>query len=100
MGNSTDVPLDQRLSIWVELVPRLLAHLEIEHVALVSHCAGTIYLLNTLFYCRELLHPKKPFVAFLGISFFCFFKSPLLSLQSVIDTSTFKLSANKDSTLG
>ncbi|KAE8415052.1 hypothetical protein BDV36DRAFT_263764 [Aspergillus pseudocaelatus] len=66
MGNSTDVPLDQRLSVWVELVPRLLAHLEIEHVALVSHCAGTIYLLNTLFYCRELLHPEKPFVAFLA----------------------------------
>ncbi|KAJ1709607.1 Alpha/Beta hydrolase protein [Aspergillus flavus] len=66
MGNSTDVPLDQRLSIWIELVPRLLAHLEIEHVALVSHCAGTIYLLNTLFYCRELLHPERPFVAFLA----------------------------------
>ncbi|KAB8263268.1 hypothetical protein BDV32DRAFT_4143 [Aspergillus pseudonomiae] len=66
MGNSTDVPLDQRLSTWIELVPRLLAHLEVDHVALVSHCAGTIYLLNTLFHCRDLLHPERPFVAFLA----------------------------------
>ena len=87
MGNSTDVPLDQRLSIWIELVPRLLAHLEIEHVALVSHCAGTIYLLNTLFYCRELLHPERPFVAFLGNSF--------TSIGIL-----FALSTDKDSALG
>ncbi|KAE8356357.1 Alpha/Beta hydrolase protein [Aspergillus coremiiformis] len=65
-GNTTDVPLAQRLSIWIELVPHLLAHLGIQHVALVSHCAGTIYLLNTLVHCREMLHPEKPFVAFLA----------------------------------
>ncbi|KAE8392932.1 Alpha/Beta hydrolase protein [Aspergillus alliaceus] len=66
MGDSTDVPLDQRLPIWLELVPRLLTHLGIEHVALVSHSLGTIYLLNTLFYCRQYLHPVRPFVAFLA----------------------------------
>ncbi|KAE8381251.1 Alpha/Beta hydrolase protein [Aspergillus bertholletiae] len=66
MGNSSDVPLDKRLSIWVELVPRFLAHLGIDHVALVSHSAGTLYLLNTLFHCRELLHPERPFVALLA----------------------------------
>ncbi|KAF7590645.1 hypothetical protein BBP40_002597 [Aspergillus hancockii] len=66
MGNTTDVPLHQRVSIWIELVPKLLAHLGIEHVALVSHCAGTLYLLNTLYHCRDLLHPERPFVAFLA----------------------------------
>ncbi|KAJ6004376.1 hypothetical protein N7522_006021 [Penicillium canescens] len=59
MGGSTDVPLVQRMSIWVELVPRLLAHLGIQHVALASHSAGTMYLLNTLYHCRDLLYPNN-----------------------------------------
>ncbi|KAL2133771.1 hypothetical protein VTI74DRAFT_1708 [Chaetomium olivicolor] len=63
MGHSTDVPLRQRVNIWIELVPRLLAHLRIEHVALASHSAGTIYLLNTLLRCRNILHPNRPLVA-------------------------------------
>lgn len=69
MGRSTDVPLDQRISIWVELVPSLLQHLGIRHVSLVSHSAGTMYLLNTLYHCRSLLHPDRPFVALLGLIF-------------------------------
>lgn len=67
MGKSTNVPLDKRVSIWVELVPRLLEHLSIKHVALMSHSAGTVFLLNTLVECRDILHPTKPFVALLGI---------------------------------
>lgn len=63
MGHSTDVPLRQRLDVWVELVPRLLAHLQIQHVTLAAHSAGTIYLLNTLVRCRDILHPNKPLVA-------------------------------------
>ncbi|KAJ5788668.1 hypothetical protein N7457_003658 [Penicillium paradoxum] len=66
MGNSTDVPLAQRVSVWVETVPRLLAHLGIQHVALASHSAGTIYLLNTLYCCRDILHPEKPMVSLLA----------------------------------
>ncbi|CAJ2500424.1 Uu.00g032770.m01.CDS01 [Anthostomella pinea] len=66
MGSSTDVPLEQRVPVWVELVPQLLAHLGIEHVALVSHSAGAIYLLNTLYHCRGLLDPERPFVAFMA----------------------------------
>jgi hypothetical protein len=66
MGNSTDVPLVQRVSAWVEIVPRLLAHLDIQHVSLASHSAGTIYLLNTLYYCRDILRPDKPMVTLLG----------------------------------
>jgi pimeloyl-ACP methyl ester carboxylesterase len=73
MGHSTDVPLHQRISVWVELVPRLLAHLGIAHVALASHSAGTIYLLNTLSCCRHVLHPDTPFMALLGTYVSCRF---------------------------
>lgn len=65
MGGSTDVPLAQRVSTWIETVPRLLAHLGIQHVALVSHSAGTMYLFNTLSYCRDSLYPDAP-VTLLG----------------------------------
>jgi pimeloyl-ACP methyl ester carboxylesterase len=66
MGHSTDVPLSQRLNIWIELVPRFLAYLQIEHVTLASHSAGTIYLLNTLIRCRDILHPNTPLVVLVG----------------------------------
>ena len=69
MGGSTDVPLAQRVAVWVELVPRLLAHLGIQRVALVSHSAGTIYLLNTLAYCRDILYLDRPAVTFLCMYF-------------------------------
>jgi hypothetical protein len=69
MGHSTDVPLAQRVTTWIELVPRLLAHLQIEHVALASHSAGTIYLLNTLIRCRDILDPNRPLVALVGMVF-------------------------------
>lgn len=76
MGASTNVPLAQRIAIWVDMLPRLLAHLGIPRVNLVSHSAGTIYLLNTWAQCRELVGPV---VAFLGnfhpypSLFFCLF---------------------------
>lgn len=66
IGSSTDVKLAQRVNIWVELVPQLLAHLGISHVSLVSHSAGTIYLLNTLYSCRDILSPTRPYAALLG----------------------------------
>lgn len=66
MGNSTNVPIEQRVRLWVKLVPRLLAHLAVDHVVLLSHSSGTIYLLNTLYHCREVLHPERPYVALLG----------------------------------
>ncbi|KAI9039374.1 uncharacterized protein KD926_009517 [Aspergillus affinis] len=66
MGASTSVPLERRVPVWIDLVPRLLAHLNIPHVALASHSAGMIYLLNTLYHCREILHPERPYVAFLA----------------------------------
>lgn len=69
MGHTTDVPLNQRISIWIELVPLLLAHLGIQHVALGSHSAGTLYMLNTLAHWRDILDPENPLVISLGKSF-------------------------------
>lgn len=66
MGNTTDVLLAKRVSVWIEIVPRILAHLGIQHVALASHSAGTFYLLNTLYSCREILDPQNPTVTLLG----------------------------------
>ncbi|KAF4263221.1 hypothetical protein KXV89_000350 [Aspergillus fumigatus] len=63
MGASTNVPLAQRIAIWVDMLPRLLAHLGIPRVNVVSHSAGTIYLLNTWAQCRELVGPVVAFLA-------------------------------------
>ncbi|KAJ5122791.1 hypothetical protein N7448_003923 [Penicillium atrosanguineum] len=63
MGASTDVPLSQRVSTWVDLVPRLLAYLGIARVNLVAHSAGTVFLLNIWAQCRELLNPDIFFLA-------------------------------------
>lgn len=67
MGHSTSIPLKQRVNVWIEVVPPLLAHLQIEHVALASHSSGTIYLLNTLVRCRGILDPNRPVVALVGM---------------------------------
>ncbi|KAJ4147064.1 hypothetical protein LMH87_001616 [Akanthomyces muscarius] len=66
IGQSTDVPIAQRISTWVEVVPKLLAHLDIPHVALASHSAGTIYLLNTLYSCRQILSPTRPYAVLMA----------------------------------
>ncbi|KAB8664834.1 hypothetical protein FH972_026258 [Carpinus fangiana] len=65
LGGSTGVPTAQRLAVWLETVPALLAHLNIQHVALASHSAGTIYCLNTLLQLSGIL-PKRPYVALLA----------------------------------
>jgi pimeloyl-ACP methyl ester carboxylesterase len=66
MGASTDVPLNQRIATWVDLLPRLLAYLGIARVNLVAHSAGTMYLLNTWAQCRELVEPE---ITVLGLYF-------------------------------
>lgn len=58
--------MEQRIPIWLELVPKLLEHLHIKNVSLVSHSAGTMYLLNTLATHRDILEPQRPFVALYG----------------------------------
>lgn len=63
------MPLRERLPVWLETVPALLQALDVKHVSLVSHSAGTLYLLNTLDTHRNILHPEAPYVALLGLSF-------------------------------
>lgn len=85
MGNSTDVPLAQRISTWIETVPRLLAHVGIQHVSLASHSAGTMYLLNTLYYYRDILYPEKPMVTLLGMLHFPQISLFLLGTLLILD---------------
>lgn len=66
MGGSASVPRESRVAIWLELVPLLLKHLSIEHVSLISHSAGIIYLLNTLVAHRDILDPAYPYIACIG----------------------------------
>lgn len=47
-------------------MPAFLQALRIEHVALMSHSSGTIYNMNLLWHCRQILHPERPLVCFLG----------------------------------
>ena len=42
MGSSTDVLLEKRISTWLQLVPKLIAHLQIKNFALMSHSAGIV----------------------------------------------------------
>jgi hypothetical protein len=66
MGGSTTVSLEQRLPVWLETVPALLAHLKISHVSLGSHSAGTIFLFNTIATYPQFLHPKTPYAVLLA----------------------------------
>jgi hypothetical protein len=65
MGGSTLVPLPLRIPVWIETVPVLLKRLGIERVHLLSHSAGTMYLLNTLYHHRSILYPR-PYVALIS----------------------------------
>jgi pimeloyl-ACP methyl ester carboxylesterase len=63
IGGTQAVPLDQRIATWLDMVPALLDHVNIKHVHLASHSAGTIFVLNTLLHLRHLLYPNRPYVA-------------------------------------
>ncbi|KAL4914500.1 Alpha/Beta hydrolase protein [Aspergillus aurantiobrunneus] len=63
IGGSTDVSLAQRISVWVDMLPRLLARLGILRVSLAAHSAGAIYLLNTWAQCREVISPAVFIIA-------------------------------------
>ena len=63
-GGSTPVDLHDRLSIFLEVIPLLLAHLKIKHVALACQSAGTIYAFNLLTQHPEILDPEHPSITF------------------------------------
>ena len=66
LGGTPSIGIEHRVQTWLEIVPALLDHLQLKHVSIVSHSAGTIYLLNTLLYLRHVLHPTRPYVAMLA----------------------------------
>ncbi|MCJ1474210.1 hypothetical protein MMC13_002868 [Lambiella insularis] len=66
LGGTGNVPLQYCIPAWLDMLPALLAHLSIKHVALLTHSNGTIYTFNTLLHLRRILHPTRPFVAFLA----------------------------------
>ena len=67
MGGSTAVAINIRMKVWLETVPVLLQKLDVKHVSLMTHSAGTVYTLNTLLHHRALLDPRVPSLAFLGV---------------------------------
>ncbi|CEJ57903.1 hypothetical protein PMG11_06580 [Penicillium brasilianum] len=62
LGGSTPVALRQRIPVWLEMVPVLLQHLEVETVTLVAHSSGAIYLFNTLYHLPHTLAAPAPTV--------------------------------------
>nr|POE90241.1 hypothetical protein CFP56_20708 [Quercus suber] len=59
--------LSERVPLWLETVPLVLKDLGIERLAAVmSHSAGTIYALNTLYHLRHLLALDNPIVAMIA----------------------------------
>ncbi|KAF3019857.1 hypothetical protein E8E14_013479 [Neopestalotiopsis sp. 37M] len=63
-GGTTRRDSQFRLETWLEIVPALLSHLNISHISLACHSAGTLYALHALLHLRPLLHPERPYVAF------------------------------------
>ncbi|QSZ33829.1 hypothetical protein DSL72_005401 [Monilinia vaccinii-corymbosi] len=59
-GGSTPVPLRDRIPIYLETIPLLLKHLNIKHVSLASHSAGTIYALNIIARLPHIICPNRP----------------------------------------
>ncbi|PSK46024.1 hypothetical protein B9Z65_4992 [Elsinoe australis] len=65
-GGSMLVHLNLRMRVWLETIPILLEKVQVKHVNIVTHSAGTMYTLNTLCKLRSILDPKAPYVAFLA----------------------------------
>ncbi|KAK4547187.1 hypothetical protein LTR36_001408 [Oleoguttula mirabilis] len=66
MGGSTPVPLNIRIDVWLETVPAFLSALGVQHVSLLSHSAGTMYAFNTIYQLRDILDPRRPYLAIIA----------------------------------
>ncbi|CAG9948835.1 unnamed protein product [Clonostachys rosea f. rosea IK726] len=62
-GGTTQVSDDKRMHVWADVVPALLQHLGIQHVAVACHSGGTVYAMDTLLHHPEILHPERPYLA-------------------------------------
>ncbi|KAF2687376.1 hypothetical protein K458DRAFT_296874 [Lentithecium fluviatile CBS 122367] len=60
IGGSDPVDLHKRIDMWLEIVPQLLAHLNISHISLAGYSGGVVYALSTMLTYPNLLHPTKP----------------------------------------
>ncbi|KAF3032683.1 hypothetical protein E8E11_002940 [Didymella keratinophila] len=60
IGATTPVCIEDRIPAYFEVLPKLLAHLGIQHVSLAAHSFGTIYAINALLLYPQLLHPERP----------------------------------------
>jgi pimeloyl-ACP methyl ester carboxylesterase len=64
IGATSPVDIEERIPAYLEIIPKLLEHLGIEHVGLAAHSFGTVYAMNVLLRYPHLLHPARPYVAF------------------------------------
>ncbi|KAM3469081.1 hypothetical protein MY5147_007346 [Beauveria neobassiana] len=54
------------MCILVVVIPALLTHLNIKHVSVGCHSAGTVYALDFILHHPEFLHPERPYLAIAG----------------------------------
>ena len=66
IGGTDSVPLKHRITTWLDIVPALLKHLDITCVSLASHSSGSMFMLSTMLHLRHLLHPERPYAAFIA----------------------------------
>ena len=66
IGGTDSVPLKHRITTWLDIVPALLQHLNITCVSLASHSSGSMFMLSTMLHLRHLLHPERPYAAFIS----------------------------------
>jgi pimeloyl-ACP methyl ester carboxylesterase len=64
IGGSNSVPIEERIPVYLAMIPHLLQHLRIEHISLAAHSFGTIYALNMLLLYPNLFDQRNPYVAF------------------------------------
>ncbi|KAM3463298.1 hypothetical protein BB8028_0004g09610 [Beauveria bassiana] len=65
-GGTDEVELKERLRVWQVVIPALLTHLNIKHVSVGCHSAGTVYALDFILHHPEFLHPERPYLAIAG----------------------------------
>lgn len=96
------MPVEKRVSTWLEAVPVVLKYLGVRHVAVVSHSAGTIYAINTVVHLSHLLHPQRPFVGCFGKSLSRLPKPSFLHSTTIAEVRGRRIEADMktNSTLG
>ncbi|GAB1312489.1 hypothetical protein MFIFM68171_02699 [Madurella fahalii] len=66
IGGTDSADAKDRMSLWLDVIPALLAHLGIRHVSVACHSGGTIWALDFVFHHPQLLHPSRPYLAIGG----------------------------------